>query len=815
MQEASSDETRTENASRVDGRLRTKLASLVENDAPPDTIPGYRLLRPIGSGGMGHVWEAEQREPVRRKVAVKIIRPGADTARIVTRFESERQTLALMNHPGIAQVYDAGVTDSGRPFFSMELVEGSPVTQFCDEAHMTVTERLRLFGEVFEAVQHAHQKGVIHRDLKPSNVLVTRFGGRPTPKVIDFGIARFVEESHPERTLLTEAGTVVGTPEYMSPEQAGVESIDIDTRSDVYSLGVLLYELLTGSLPFTRSDSTPAALVELFRHVREAELPLPSRYVAGLGEQAHGAAITRGTDRWALTKSLRGELDWITAKALEKDRERRYPSVGELAADVRRYLRDEPVVAGPPGAAYRLRKLVRRHRGLLAASAAVVVALVAGLAGTLTGLVRAREEAERARTQVAIAEAVNAFLNEDLLAAVAPEGQGREVSMREVLDTAAERLEGRFADQPEVEASVRETIGSTYTSLGLLDEASPQVERAVTLREAVLGKDHASTLDTVHELGVLRFYQGKGEEAEALLRRAFEGRSRVLGPNDPLTLTALSDLGAVAHHLGRLDEAEHHYRDAHDRAIAELGEDDPYVLTMLHNLGALLRDLGRFEESESFLRRALEGTRKELGEEHPETLSTLSLLGSVMREDGRLEEAEPIYVRVLETRRRVLGDDHPSTLMSTNNLAMLRSDLGQLEEAAELQRRTLETQRRVLGDDHDGTILSLGNLAAVLIALDRANEAEPLIAEALERCQRTLGADHSLCGSTLRKQGRCLTALGRYDEAERALLDAHANLVAAYDADHPEVALVATSLVHLYDAWDRSSEAAAWKELSE
>ncbi|HMB70772.1 MAG TPA: serine/threonine-protein kinase, partial [bacterium] len=783
-------------------------ADAPDDAPPPDSIPGYRLLRPIGSGGMGHVWLAEQLEPVRRTVAIKIIQAGMDTGKVVARFESERQTLALMNHPGIAQIYDAGVTDAGRPFFSMELVDGPPVTEFADQARLTLEDRLALLVDVCEAIQHAHQKGVIHRDLKPSNVLVAVVDGRPAPKVIDFGIARLMEEPDPEAAPLTEAGTLIGTPEYMSPERSGAGPDDVDTRSDVYSLGVLLYELLTGSLPFRRRDSTPAALAELFRDVREGDLQLPSRYVAGLDESGDAAARARKLERFALVRSLRDDLDWITARSLEKSPERRYASVGELAEDIRRHLRHEPVMAGPPGAGYRVGKFVRRHRGLIASTTALVLALLAGLAGTMTGLVRARTEA-------AIAEAVNSFLNEDLLAAVSPESQGRDVSMRQVLDTAAERLQGRFPEQPVVEASLRATIGNTYASLGLLDEASPHLERAIALREAELGEDDPATLDAVHELGELRFYQGRRMEARELIGRAFEGRSRSLGPADARTLAALSDLGAVAQYEGNLEEAERHYREAYERASAALGDDSPYTLSMLHNLGALSKDLARLDEAEDYLRRALDGSRRQLGDEHPETLSTLSLLGTVLRDQDRLDEAEEIHVQLLATRHEVLGPDHPSTLLSANNLAMLYLDLGRLREAEELERATLETQRRVLGDDHDDSILSMGNLAAILLRQGRAAEAEPLTREARGRCERTLGADHTLCADTARKQGECLTALQRYAEAERALLRAHGTLADAYGTRHPDATHAAASLAALYEAWGRPADAARWREAVE
>jgi len=801
----------------LDGRLGEAIADALDPaaDAPPDTIAGYRLVRRIGSGGMGEVWEAEQTEPVRRRLAVKLVRPGMDSGPLLARFRSERQTLAHMSHPGIAQVFDAGVTDSGRPFFAMEFVDGPTLTAHCDDGTLPLAERLALFAETCDAVQHAHQKGVIHRDLKPSNVLVATVDGRAVPKVIDFGIARAFEGDLARGTLLTEAGQIVGTPEYMSPEQADADPGDVDTRSDVYALGVLLHELALGALPFEREDGSPAALAELFRRVREVEPMRPSRRVALLGDRATAAAAARRTTPSGLVRALRGDLDWILLRALDKDRAARYASAAELASDVRRHLADEPVVAGPPSAAYRVAKFARRNKGLLTAAAAVLVALVAGLIGTWTGLVRARHEAERARTQAAIAVAVNEFLNDDLLSAAAPDAQGRDVTVLEALDTASTRLEGRFADQPEVEASVRGTIADTYTRLGRFDAASPHAERALSLFEAALGPDHPETLDALQTLAELRYYQGRVDESEVLFERLVEGRRRALGPDDARTLSAMSDLGAVHQDRGRLDEAERRYREALDRAVVALGPDDESTLAMFHNLGALLRDRGRLDEAEPLLRRAWEGSRTRLGPDHPETLASLSMLGSVVREQGRLEDAEAIDVEVFESRRRVLGDEHPSTLTSANNLAMVRNDLGRHAEAERLQRFALDGQRAVLGEDHDATILSLSNLGAILVASGRPAEAEPLLDDAVARARRTLGDGHALTGNVVRKLGDALAALGRRERAEAAYLEAHATLAAALGADHSDARRAAAALASLYASWDRPADAAAWRERSD
>ncbi len=760
----------------------------------PDAIEGYRFIRHIGAGGMGEVWEAEQLEPVRRRLAVKLVRPGLSSPEILSRFMSERQTLARMSHPGIAQVFDAGVTASDRPFFAMEFVDGRPITDYAEDAGLSLSQRLRLFTEVCDAVHHAHQKGVIHRDIKPANVLVSVVDGRPLPKVIDFGIARAVEGSLSRGTLVTEVGQIVGTPEYMSPEQAAEDPGDVDTRADVYALGVLLFELSTGALPFERRGSGPASLAGLFKDVREEEPPRPSSCASG-----------------GKSRLLRGDLDWITLRALHKDRSRRYGSAAEFAEDIRRHLRDEPVLAGPPTAAYRIKKFARRNAGLLTAVVAVLIALVAGLIGTGSGLVRARHEAKRARTEASISAAANQFINQDLLAAVAPDAQGRDVTMSQVLDAAADRLDGRFEDQPEVEATLRGTIGDTYTRLGRFDDAAPQLERSLGAFEAALGPDDPRTLDALHTLAELRYYQGRVDEAGTLLLRLVEARQRTSGPDDAKTLSAMSDLGAVAHDRGRFDEAERYYREALERSRAALGEDSTQTQTMLHNLGALLRDRGRFDEAEVFLRQSWEASRAKLGDEHPETLSTLSMLGSTLREAQRQEEAAPIYTRVFELRRRVLGDEHPQTLLSANNLAMLNKDLGQFDAAERFQRLALEGQIAALGEDHDSTILSYGNLGAILTASGRADEAEPLLAKTVTRARRVVGATHPLTGNTLRKHGDALVALDRHADAERVLLEAHTVIAGSLGVDHPDARRIAAAIASNYLAWGRNADAEAWK----
>jgi serine/threonine protein kinase len=482
----------------------------VTSDRPVTERPGtqigpYKLLQQIGEGGMGVVYMAEQTEPVKRRVALKIIKPGMDTRQVIARFEAERQALSLMDHPNIAKVLDAGTTDSGRPYFVMELVKGQPITQYCDEHQFTPRQRLELLLPVCQAIQHAHQKGIIHRDIKPTNILVAEYDQKAVPKVIDFGVAKATSQALTEKTMFTGLGQIVGTLEYMSPEQAKVNQLDIDTRSDIYSLGVLLYELLTGSTPFDKERLRSAGWDEMLRIIREEEPSKPSTKLSESKDSLASISVQRHTEPAKLTRLVRGELDWIVMKALEKDRARRYETATGLANDIQRYLQDEPVLACPPSAAYRFRKFARRNKTTLATTAAVALALIAGIVGTTwqaiqatrerdravaaEGLARRRleseqrerqraegaeaqaiaeakradAETERATKEAAIATAVNLFLTDDVLAQANPNNEpDRNIKLTAVLDRAAKQVGQRFAAQPEVEAAIRQVIGSAY-----------------------------------------------------------------------------------------------------------------------------------------------------------------------------------------------------------------------------------------------------------------------------------------------------------------------------------------------------------------
>ncbi len=738
----------------------------------------YRLVHPIGGGGMGEVWLAEQSEPVRRLVAIKVIRAGLDTSQIVARFESERQALAIMDHPAIATVFDGGTTPEGLPFFAMEYVKGEPITTYCDRHRLGTRERLELFVRVCEGVQHAHQKGIIHRDLKPANVLITIRDDRAVPKIIDFGVAKAIAQQLSERKLFTELGVLVGTPEYMSPEQAEMSGLDVDTRTDVYSLGVLLYELLTGVLPFASEELRQGGYAEIQRIIRDREPSRPSTRLAGPDSDVTTVARNRQSEAGRLVHELRGDLDWITMRALEKDRTRRYPTVNGLAADVERHLRNEPVAAGPPSRRYRARKLFRRHRAALLASAAIALALVAGVIGTSWGLLRARAEAGEARRQAAIAEAVNEFLNDDVLAAAAPsarKGQGKDVTVREVLAAAAERLDedakpgGRFAREPLVEASVRSTIGETYYRLGEYPAAEPHLQRALELRRATLGDDDLQTLLAMNRLGILEWSWNHLAEAETLIHDAYQRGLKRLGPDDPNVLLFKQNVANVYRKQGRFKDAEPMYVQCLETKRRVLGADSKDALEAALSLANLYQETGRYEKAEPLHRQLLETTQRLRGERGLLTVSSMTNLANDLALLGRLEEAEPLMRRVLELKVELYGADHPNTLNSMNNLGELNDQLGRDVEAEAYHRQALAARTRALGPSHARTLQSENCLAANLVSQGRYAEAELIATAGAGEAARALG-ERDINTLLLRDtRAQVLIGLGRAPEAERLL----------------------------------------------
>ncbi|HVN04508.1 MAG TPA: serine/threonine-protein kinase [Bryobacteraceae bacterium] len=726
------------------------------------TLGPYDLLELIGAGGMGEVWLAEQKQPVHRRVALKLIKAGMDTREVVARFESERQALALMEHPNIAKVFDAGATPQGRPYFVMEYVAGIPITEYCDQHRMTLHERLELFVHVCEGVQHAHQKAVIHRDLKPSNILVSEVDGKPVPRIIDFGLAKATSQPLSAEGMFTQAGAIVGTPTYMSPEQAGSTGVDVDTRTDVYSLGVVLYELLVGVAPL---DFHKLALDEMLRRLREEEAPRPSTKARALGEASGAAAENRGCSPAGLARQLRGDLDAITLKALEKERARRYATPSELVADIVRYLRNEPVLARPARASYRTRKYLRRHRIGVAVAAGLLVVLISFGAAQTLQLRRITRERDRA-------DRIAAFMTGMFKVSDPSAARGNSITAREILDKASKEIDTALSKDPELQAQMMQAMGDVYHSLGLFSQAQSLHTRAVDIRRRVLGPQHPDTLTSMNSLGASLAGQGRYAEAEKLNRATLEMRRRVLGPEHPDTLKSMSNLAIALRGEGRFAEAEKLNRETLEIRRRVLGPEHPDTLQSMSNLAPALHQEGRYAEAEKLNRETLEIRRRVLGPDHPDTLKSMGNLAVDLYEEGRYAEAEKLDHEAVEIQRRVSGPEHPNTLSAMNNLALILYSEGRYAEAEKLDRETLDIRRRVLGPEHLETLLSKMNLALVLDKEDRHAEAEKLLRETLDIQRRVLGPDHPRTALSTYNLGVFSVHQGNRGEALSLLQDA-------------------------------------------
>jgi serine/threonine protein kinase len=733
---------------------RSSLTATV--DAPVPERPGtqvgpYKLLRPIGEGGMGVVYLADQERPVRRRVAVKVIKPGLDTAQVIARFEAERQALALMDHPNIARVLDAGATDAGRPYFAMELVPGVPITEFCDKNRLAPEARLRLFLDVCHAIQHAHHKGVIHRDIKPTNVLVAIRDGVPVVKVIDFGVAKATGQQMTERTLFTAHGQMIGTPAYMSPEQAEMSGLDIDTRSDVYALGVLLYELLTGTTPLEDARLREADYAELRRLIREEEPPRPSTRLSSLGASATVLADNRGLDVKRLTQVLAGDLDWMAMKALEKDRNRRYGTPAGFAEDIERYLRREAVLARPPSKAYQMRKFVQRHRAAVLTGLAVAAALVVGAAlaaWQAVAATRARREAlaaaaaeteakELAQAREAEARAALEFLEKRVFAAARPEGLpgglGRDVTLRQAVEAALPFVETSFTDQPLTEARLRMTLGQSFWYLGEARLAAEQCQAAHALYSRHLGPDHPDTLRGL--CGLARGYADLGRYADALRLReeALELQKARLGPDHPDTLRTMNDVACSYADLGRRADALRLREETLALMKVRLGADHPDTLASMYNLATSYALLGRQAEALRLREEVLAQRKAKLGPDHPDTLRSMNGVACSYAALRRHGGAVALYEGTLALQKAKLGPDHPDTFQTMYNLAISYAALGRQGEALKLREEALALHEARLGPDHPRTLMSMWVVAHSLVELGRGAEAVPVIDECVRR----------------------------------------------------------------------------------
>ncbi len=807
----------------------------VETHLPPlgeggVTLGGrYRLMEVIGEGGMGLVYRSEQTDPVRRAVAVKVLKAGMDGRAVLARFEAERQALAIMDHPNIAKVFDAGSTPDGRPYFVLELVRGVPITQFCDANRLTPQQRLELFVAVCQAIQHAHQKGVIHRDIKPSNVLVALYDDKAVPKVIDFGVAKATGSQLAEGNTPTAAGVLVGTPEYMSPEQASLNTPYVDTRTDVYALGVLLYELLTGTTPVDRRSLGRVSLLEILRRVREEDTPRPSVRLSTLPALSQVAA-DRGTEPTRLVGLYATELDWIVLKALEKDRDRRYDSATGLAADVLRHLAGEPVLAFPPTTGYRLRKFVRRHRRAVAVGAIVLAAVFGGAAVSVWQAVRATAAESRARAnegravaagerateEAAVARALADFLQNDLLMQAnlrhqdPAAGRTRDLTTRQLLDRAAGRIDGRFPNQERVEAKIRYTIGGAYLALGEYQAAQDQMERAVALLTDKLPPDHPELLHAVGGLG--RAYQVRGQLAlaEPLLVCVVVGLRRQRPEDDVDLLIATRNLAGVYAGRGRFEEAEGLFVRSLDGLREKLGEKDHSTLVAHHGLADLYRLQRRFPEADRLLTRLATLSRDELGADHPDDVSLAFQLASLRRDQGRLAEAEQLFDKARDRRHQLLGPDHPETLVAVLHYAQVLSTRGRLDAAEPLLRETLATLKSKLGDDAPPTVTATNSLGVLHLRRNRPADALPLLKTVVERRRSEPGPDHPDTLDAVRNLAVAHFLTGREAEALRLFREAAEGLERR-GFRHPNPTGIWENVTGALDRAGRTAEANEWR----
>jgi serine/threonine protein kinase/tetratricopeptide (TPR) repeat protein len=697
-------------------------------------IGPYVLMEQIGEGGFGLVFVAEQREPVRRKVALKIIKPGMDSASVFARFERERQALALMDHPHIAKVFDAGATECGQPYFVMELVRGIPITEYCDKQQLTPRERLELFVSVCQAIQHAHQKGIIHRDIKPSNVLVTSHDGKPVAKVIDFGVAKPIHQQVSPHAFSTQCAQIIGTPLYMSPEQVDMSGLDIDTRSDIYSLGVLLYELLTGTTPLEEKRFAEVAYEEIRRLIREEEPPKPSLRLSS-SDSLPSIAARRHTEPAKLSKLVRGDLDWITMKALEKDRTRRYETANGLARDIQRYLSDEAVEACPPSAVYRLRKLAKKHRTALSTATALALLLLAGITVSAWQAERAkraetdaqaeRQKAEAARveaqTKEAEANAVVRFFEDKVFSAGRPKGEagglGHDVALKDAIRASLPALGTSLTAQPLVEARLRYTLGVTFWYLGDHADSADQLEQSRALFTRYRGPDDPDTLRSMHHLANSYADLNRHAEAFQLREETLAARKRILPPDHPDTLRAMM------------------------------------------NLTISYRALKRYDAALKLAEETLAALKRVLPPDHPDTLRSMHNLAISYAELNRHAEAVKIFEETLAVRKSILPPDHPDTLKSMNNLAKCYEALNRQAEALKLREETLAAKKRVLPPDHPETLTSMFDLAKSYMAGNRHAEALPLFDEFSAKANRP-GDNQRLISTALAHRAQCCQKLG-------------------------------------------------------
>lgn len=806
----------------------------------PVIVGNYKVRQTIGVGGMGVVYQAVQENP-HRTVAIKVIRPGLASKSLLSRFKQEAEVLARLHHPGIAHIYEAGVavvshedgSQAKRPFFAMEFIEGLTLTEYAERQNLNTRARLDLMTKVCDAVHHAHQKGVIHRDLKPQNILVDEDG---QPKILDFGVARATDGDMKTMTSRTEVGQLVGTVSYMSPEQVLGDSTLLDTRSDIYTLGVILFELLSKHLPYKLNSCT---VPEAARIIQDEDPARLSKF---------------GT-------TFRGDLETIVQKALEKEKSRRYSSAALFALDLRRYLQDEPILARPQSRIYQIRKFAKRNVGLVSGVAIAFLALVVGTSIAIYQAVKATEQAlvaqsEAQRKTVALAEAeeVTVFLT-DMLATADPFNQKRDIKVSEVLEMAAGEVDTKWNDKPLIEARLRQTIGRTYNMLGKYEESEHHLSIALDLqkqslgteddayletatalgvnyrdqgrfteaealfkevmdrRRNQLGDEHRKTLDAVLYYGSLLWYQGKYERAEACHREAFEGYERTLGSDHKITVNTKGELGVVLRDLGRLVEAEACIRESVQGKIALHGETGLNTLHELNNLGGILRDQGQLDEAETCFRKVVSEYKKQLGSNHAHTLSALNNLGVALHNQGKFKEAEMAYREIIDEYGRIFSPDHTDALSTMNNLGQNLMAQAEHEEAESIFRKILELT--ATGHEHHGKdrLCTYNNLGHLRIQQEKLDEAEEFFVESLALCRQYLGSDHPNTQIAIKNLGGLNYAQGELEEALRYYSESIKGCIKVWGKRHSQSTGAVGSTCLILEELGRAEETARYKAM--
>lgn len=742
----------------------------------------YKLREKIGEGGMGAVYVAERSDQIKKLVAVKLIKPGHYSNATRARFEQERQALAIMDHPNIAKFLDGGLTDWGQPYFVMELIKGITITKYCDQEKLTIHDRLQLFIPVCHAVQHAHQKGVIHRDIKPGNILIADYDGKPVPKVIDFGVVKATNFRLTDSSIYTGIKEIIGTLEYMAPEQAVPNNLDIDTRVDIYALGVTLYELLVGTVPFSRKDFELAIITDLLRVIREVEPKKPSTKLSS-SESLPSVAALRRMEPKKLTRLLTGEIDWIIMKCLEKDRGRRYETAIGLSLDIERYISDEPVRAGPPSTWYRARKFMKRHKGKLLVGALLGCSLIGGTIGTTLSMLRAIQAEQLATVEAGISKATQSFLEDDLLLQIDVEEQAKsnsvidkDVKLATLLDRAADSInKGRFEEQPLVRASLNLTIGKSYLSLGLHDKARHHLERAVQIREQYLGHTAVDTLWARLFLARNDIKKTNYKQAEEALRTLVEDiDANPLSPRELKERGRLNWAGALTY-LSELDKAETLYAEVYEARRREYSDRHRLSLQAAQQLAGIFRLQGKHQKAEELLLQTLSHQREVLGNQDPHTLRTIQTLSSLCIVQQEFSKAEKYAVELVDTGKKLYSEDHPLMMVYYNDLAAVQVRKNQMDEAIVTFEKLTRIAKSRDGEESASTIGFSLNLASCLYLKKQYKQAEDIYRQLRPLVEKKYGMDNATTRRVMRSLVSVCEGENRYAEADVLLNELIAN----------------------------------------